>query len=92
MTGDELCSQNIFALHPQTVDGLDKILCQFRKDREGDRKAECYLPTELSGMIREDKITMRLYSTPDKWLGVTNPEDEATVKDQIRKLAELKRV
>ena len=26
---------------------------------------------------------MRIYSTPDQWFGVTNPDDEAIVKKQI---------
>jgi hypothetical protein len=28
---------------------------------------------------------MKLYASPDKWFGVTNPEDEEIVKDQLVK-------
>ena len=37
-------------------------------------------------MIDESRIKMRLYSTPDTWLGVTNPGDEDIVKEKLKEL------
>ncbi len=82
---EDLCSQNIFALHLRTIKLLNIILERFKTIHHGDRKAECLLPNELSNLIKSNEIKMRLYSTPDKWLGVTNPEDEELVRDEIRR-------
>ena len=32
---------------------------------------------------------MKIYSTPDQWFGVTNPDDEAIVKKQIEEYENL---
>jgi hypothetical protein len=41
------------------------------------------LPIELTNIIKNKGVNMRIYSTPDQWFGVTNPDDEAIVKKQI---------
>ena len=37
---------------------------------------------------KENKIKMKLYSTKDKWYGITNPEDEDILK-VIKKMKEI---
>ena len=59
----------------------------FKEINKGDRKAECLLPTEMSNLLKEKKIVMKCYSTSEKWLGVTNPEDEEIVRDELKKMA-----
>jgi len=41
------------------------------------------LPTELSRLIKENKIKMKLYPCNEKWLGITNPEDEEIVRKML---------
>jgi len=84
LSPDNLCSQNIFALHPQVLDYLEKAVIDFKNSHPNDRKAECLLPQELSNLIDSNKLNLILYSTPDKWLGVTNPEDEEIVRNQLK--------
>lgn len=86
LTGKELCSMNLFGLPYDTLWYLNTILQEFKRTHEGDRKSECYLPTELATLIAQWKLRMKVYSTPDTWLGVTNPQDEAIVKQQIADL------
>lgn len=86
LSPDDLCSQNIFALHAQILDILEKIVLDFKLKHTRDRKAECLLPSELSNLIELGKINLVLYSTPDKWIGVTNPEDEEIVRNQLKLL------
>lgn len=83
---EDLCSMNIFALHPKTLKMLDEKLKQFKEQNKDDRKKECLLPTELSNLIKEKKIRMKVYKTPDKWFGITNPGDEDIVKEQLASL------
>jgi hypothetical protein len=40
---------------------------------------------ELINLIKEKKIKMKLYYTSEKWLGLTNPEDEKKVKEELIK-------
>lgn len=84
LKADEPCSQNIFALHLPVLSMLQEKLELFRKKFEGDRKAECLLPSEISNLIREKKIKLKVYHTPDKWIGVTNPEDELIVREFLK--------
>jgi len=83
---EDFCSQNIFAFHPQILDILEKVVTEFKSSCPNDRKAECLLPTELSNLIKSKKIKMKIYSTPDKWIGVTNPEDEEIVRNYLKSL------
>jgi NDP-sugar pyrophosphorylase family protein len=83
LKGKELCSMNIFALHPETLHKLNRILFEFKLKHKEDRKKECLLPVELSTLIEKKEISMKLYPSEEKWLGVTNPEDEEIVKNQI---------
>jgi len=80
---DDLCSMNIFALHPEIVQMLDEKLKTFKEQHKEDRKIEILIPNEISELIQENKISMKLYSTNDKWMGITNPEDEETVRNLI---------
>jgi choline kinase len=80
---NDLCSMNIFALYPKTVDLLYEKLKKFKEINKEDKKIECYLPVELSNLIKEKKIKMKLYKTSSKWIGITNPGDEEIVKKEI---------
>lgn len=81
---EDLCSQNIFALYPCVVELLNNQLEEFKEKHKGDRKAECLLPEEISRLLAGE-IKMKVYSTPDKWVGVTNPEDEEAVRKSLAK-------
>lgn len=78
-------SMNFFALHPNTLGFLKDKLDQFKEINKLDRKVESLLPNTLAQLIKEGKIKMRIYSAEDKWLGVTNPEDEEIVREIIGK-------
>ncbi|MFA5931056.1 MAG: sugar phosphate nucleotidyltransferase [archaeon] len=76
----DLCSMNLFGLTEKSLELLEKKLISFKNTHKGDRKSECLLPVELSNLIKEKKITMKLLPTKDSWFGVTNPEDELVVR------------
>ncbi|MDO8528679.1 MAG: sugar phosphate nucleotidyltransferase [Nanoarchaeota archaeon] len=82
---DTLCSMNLFALQPEMLNELQIILREFKEKNKANRKIEALLPEDICSLIKQKKISMKLYSTPDTWLGVTNPDDEEIVR---RKLAE----
>ena len=80
---ENLVSMNIFALHPVVIRLLEENLEIFKKENKNDRKIEFLLPTELSRLIKENKIKMKLYPCNEKWLGITNPEDEEIVRKML---------
>jgi NDP-sugar pyrophosphorylase family protein len=82
----DYCSMNIFALHKETVDLLDIFLKDFKKEHIGDRRIEALLPEFLSRLINQGKIKMKIYPTKDKWLGITNPEDEPIVREILKSI------
>ncbi len=81
---DDLCSMNIFALHPKTLDFLNKNLIEFKKKNINDDKIEFLLPNELSRLIKHNKIKMKVYKTDEAWFGITNPEDEEIVRTKLK--------
>lgn len=86
----DLCSMNIFWLNIETLSELNNILTKFKSENQWNRTIECYLPVELSNIIKNWLSKMKLYSTPDKRFWVTNPEDEEIVKKQIQELENSK--
>lgn len=81
---NSLVSMNIFALQPEVLPLLKTALDNFKKEHANDRKKECLLPHELSQLIEHYKIKMRILTTPDPCIGITNPEDEEKVREQLR--------
>lgn len=49
-------------------------------------KAEYLLPTHIGGLLRNDKCSVKVLETKDKWFGVTYKEDKAAVVDSFKKL------
>jgi NDP-sugar pyrophosphorylase family protein len=81
---DDQCNMNLFALTPEMVSFLNARLEKFKLDNTGDRKTECLLPVELTSLINEGKISIRIHPSSDKWIGVTNPEDEEIVREKLK--------
>lgn len=81
-----LCSMNLFALTPQTLNFLNELLIEFKNKHKEDRKIECFLPEKLGELIKQNKIKMKLYATDDICFGITNPEDEKILKTKIKNI------
>jgi len=86
LSEDSLCSLLLFGMYKETFDMLYKILVNFKEDHKENPRIECLLPGELGYLIKKGKIKMKAYSTEEKWLGLTNPEDEEKVREQLKKI------
>lgn len=80
---DALCSMNLFGLSPELLNELEKDLIEFKKTNKNNRKIELPLSTELSKLAQEG-TKIFVYEAEDKWVGLTNPEDEETVREYLR--------
>ncbi len=85
LNSEDLCSMNIFALRPELVPLLKRILEEFKEKNKFNRRAECLLPENIGNLIQQKKIKMKLYTATDAWHGITNPEDEIKVKQELEK-------
>ncbi len=81
----DLCSMNLFGLKESTLSLMQKNLEKFKETHKSDRRSECYLPVELSNLIKSKKIKMKLIPTKEKWTGITNPNDEERVREDLLK-------
>jgi choline kinase len=79
---DSLCSLNFFGLTKKTLLLLEENLNKFKYNNDS-RDAECYMPIEISNLIKTNKIKMKVYTSEEPWIGITNPEDELVVKKFI---------
>lgn len=76
---DSLVSMNFIGLQPNTINLLNNINIKFKKDNSFDRNIECYLPSAISSLIKQNIIQMLLFPTTEKWYGITNPGDEQQI-------------
>jgi NDP-sugar pyrophosphorylase family protein len=86
LSENSLCSMNIFALQPKSLIDLAYLLEKFKEKNKEDRKIEALLPEDISFLITQNKLLMKLYPTYDVWMGITNPGDEDIVKEKLKML------
>ncbi|MCM1180350.1 MAG: sugar phosphate nucleotidyltransferase [Clostridium sp.] len=82
-------SMNMWGLTPEFIDILEKGFSEFL-DNLGDNplKAEYLLPIIIDKLIKEDRASVTVLETKDKWFGVTYAEDKQYVIDSFQKLVE----
>ena len=82
---DSLCNMNLFGLQLPTIHKLSKRVESFKRQYKNERLKECFIHVELANLVRENQIKIKVYSSEYKWLGITNPEDEKIVKQELEK-------
>jgi NDP-sugar pyrophosphorylase family protein len=83
LSPETLVSMNLFALPNMVIDEMNKRFQSFKDTHPGDRKTEFMLPMELSDMIEKNELQMTVYSAVEKTIGLTYPEDEEIVRNQL---------
>ena len=79
-----------------TADFMDHISKRFKLFMDDLKnhdpiKDEYFLPGVVEHLLLENKCTVKVLSTGDKWHGVTYKEDKATVVDALKKLRDAGR-
>ena len=80
---DTLVSMNFWAFTTQLFPLLEKELGFFLADHADSEKAECYLPSAITAMIRSGSAEVRVFETASDWFGVTYREDRERVVQSI---------
>jgi len=84
---ESLVSMNMWGLAPEYMDMLRTGFVDFfRTVAANPLKAEYLLPIHIGQLLREDKVTVKVLSTQDKWFGVTYQEDKEFVIESFKKL------
>ena len=80
-------SMNLWGYHPAMLDVMEQYFYDFLDAIEpGDIKAECLLPIMMDALTAEGRCATSVLTTPDKWFGLTYPEDKKSVVRELHAL------
>ena len=90
IAADSIVSMNMFGF---TASMLKELECRFPEFlekglKENPMKCEYYLPGVVSDLLGENRATVAVLKSADKWYGVTYKEDKPVVMEAIRKMEE----
>jgi NDP-sugar pyrophosphorylase family protein len=85
-----MCSKNLLAFFPNTLESLCKRSENFKRDNKDNRFVECILSEELSALIKGGLIKIKCYPTNSPCYDITNPGDEIIIREELRKSEEYK--
>lgn len=83
LTGDEWVSMNFFGFTPRVFDSMASYFDTFIASNSTNPKAEVLLPNFAGQMVQTGVGTMKVFSTDEKWFGMTYHEDRETVKQNL---------
>jgi len=81
-------SMNFWGFSPAIFGSIEAQFTEFLERRGSEPKAECYLPSVIDRLIREDQTECAVLETEAEWFGVTYPEDKPAVQGAIKRLIE----
>lgn len=85
-TGNETVSMNMWGFKPSIFRYLRPEFETFLKASEGNPTVEFLIPHAVSRLMSEGRITVQMLETRSAWLGISYPEDKASVVAKIRRL------
>ena len=87
---DTTVSMNMWGFSKSILDEIEKGFPAFIEKglKENPMKCEYYLPGVVSDLLGENRATVAVLKSADKWYGVTYKEDKPVVMEAIRKMEE----
>ena len=87
---DTIISMNFWGFTPSFLEEVRKSFPMFldKTLAENPLKGEFYLPAVVSRLLAEEKATVRVLRSADRWYGVTYAADKPGVVAALRKMAE----
>lgn len=84
---NSIASMNCWGFSPVFIEEAYKGFSEFYNENLHNlSKAEYYLPTVVTSMIKSRKCEVKVLPTDEKWIGVTYKEDKPYVKDAIKSM------
>lgn len=90
MPDDTIVSMNMWGFTESILGEIKNGFSEFLEKglKENPMKCEYFLPSVVSRLLAEDKATVEVLSTKDKWYGVTYREDKPVIEQAIREMKE----
>ena len=87
---DAVVSMNLWGFTASLMKELSDRFPAFLSENleKNPQKCEYFLPFVVDELLREGKATVRVEKSPDKWYGVTYPEDKPVVVSAVRRMKE----
>ena len=88
MDGDTLVSMNMWGFTRSILDEINAGFPAFLEKglKENPMKCEYFLPSVVSTLLEEDRATVAVLESEDKWYGVTYKEDKPVVVAAMQEL------
>jgi hypothetical protein len=86
LTGDESVSMNLWGLTPTFFGHLEREFGKLLPALQQNPNAEFQLPTVVDTLIRERRAVVEVVKSPERWLGVTYPQDKPAAMAGVREL------
>jgi len=80
LTGEEWVSMNFFGFTPKVFEYMTEYFEKFIKENVSQPKAEVLLPNCAGEIVSKGLGTLKVFSSHDKWFGMTYKEDRETVR------------
>ncbi len=81
---EKTVSMNLFAFTPKFMNYLDEYFYEFlNKNKDNLSSCEYFLPTVVTTLISENKVSVDVIDTDAVWFGMTYKEDKEVVKESI---------
>ncbi len=87
---DTVVSMNLWGFTPGFLEEVRERFPVFLNTviRENPEKGEFFLPVTVGQLLQENKADVRVFSSPDKWYGVTYAADKPQVIAALRHMTE----
>ena len=79
-----IASMNMWAVYPEFIDYLEKDFINFLNENGNSQDAEYLLPTIIDNLLQNNKATVKVMKTHDKWIGITYAEDTKLAQESFR--------
>lgn len=86
LSENDVVSMNMWGFTPAVFDDFGRLFNEFLAQHLHHPKAECLLPTSVDQLVQHGQATVHVLTSPERWFGVTYPEDKPTVVAKIREL------
>ncbi|WP_419927550.1 nucleotidyltransferase family protein [Candidatus Poriferisocius sp.] len=79
-----IVSMNLWAFSPAFLDALRDGFTRFLDEHGDSPSAEYLLPTAVASEMEKGALTVRVVTTDETWIGVTNPDDLEIARTALR--------
>lgn len=88
LSAESIASMNLFGFTASMLNELEEGFPRFLETglKENPMKCEYFLPSVVGELIEQEKATVKVLKSTDRWYGITYKEDKQAVVDAIKRL------